>query len=116
MNWGSFHYTYIMEIANITHNNSSSNGSSISKENLYTYEVILNLSTVEGQLISKSLFVIFNSSKNKQKNRLYYDASSWIDFVRFLGELKIPKWYFEINWPLKFIYFEKATKFCEIFP
>ena len=42
MNWGSFHYIYIMEIANITHNNSSSNGSSISRQNLYTYEVILN--------------------------------------------------------------------------
>ena len=42
---------YIMEIANITHKNSSSNGSSISRQNLYTYEVILNLSTISGAFL-----------------------------------------------------------------
>ena len=30
----------------------------------------------------------------------YYGTSSRIVFVRFLGELKTPKRYFEINWPL----------------
>ena len=41
------------------------------------------------------------SQKTSKKIRLYYyGTSSWIDFVRFLGELKTPKRHFEINWPL----------------
>ena len=57
MNCGSFHYIYIMEIANITHNNSSSNGSSISRQNLYTYEVILNLSTISRLFLQRHTYM-----------------------------------------------------------
>ena len=32
----------------------------------------------------------------------------------FGGALKDTKKHFEINWPLKFVYSEKATKFCKI--
>ena len=41
------------------------------------------------------------SQKTNEKIRLnYYGTSSRIVFVCFLGELKIPKRHFEINWPL----------------
>ena len=41
------------------------------------------------------------SQKTNEKIRLYYyGTSSWIVFVRFLGELKTPKRHFEIDWPL----------------
>ena len=56
---------------------------------------------LKGQLISKCLFGVFNSPKKKNENN-----STWGTivvksnfFVRFLGELKIPKRHFEINWP-----------------
>ena len=49
-------------------------------------------------------------SKNEQKNWLYYNGTlSRIVFVRLLGELKIPKIYFEINWPLSGIKTFKNT-------
>jgi hypothetical protein len=32
----------------------------------------------------------------------------------FLVQMKSLEFHSEINWPLKFIYSEKATKFCEI--
>ena len=57
----------------------------------------------KGQLISKCLFGIFNSPKNEQKNStllIWYLKSNCF---RFLGELKAPKRYFEINWPLSLI-------------
>ena len=39
----------------------------------------------------------------RKKNWVYYcGTSSRIVFVRFLGELKIPKIHFEINWPLPY--------------
>ena len=55
----------------------------------------------KGQLISKCLFGAFNSPKNEQKQfDLRYHSSKVEFFVRFLGELKITKRHFEINWPL----------------
>ena len=54
-----------------------------------------------GQLITKCLFGILNSSRKwKRKLPNYYGTSSWVVFVHFLEELKTPKIYFEINWPL----------------
>ena len=56
---------------------------------------------VKGQLISKGLVSILNSSKtNKKFDLQYYDTSGWLVFVRFLEELKTTKSPFEINWPL----------------
>ena len=54
----------------------------------------------KGQLISKCLFGVFNSPKKGTKKidfTIKYGSSSLIVFVRFLGELKIPKIHFEIN-------------------
>ena len=53
----------------------------------------------KGQLISKSLFGIFNSPKNERKKNplYYYGTSSRIVFICILGELKTPKRHFEIN-------------------
>ena len=55
---------------------------------------------IKGQLISKCLFGVINSSKKRTKTILRYHSSKVEFFVRFLGELKIPKRHFEINWPL----------------
>ena len=63
----------------------------------------LLLSIAKCQLISKSLFVIFNSPKKRIKKFDFITmvhTSSRIVFVCFGGELKTPKRYFEINWPL----------------
>ena len=49
-------------------------------------------SRFKGQLISKGLFL----------SSILPKKSSWIVFVRFLGELKTPKRHFEINWPLRY--------------
>ena len=49
------------------------------------------MGSAKGQLISKCLFGIFNSPKKRTKTFF---------FSSFLGELKIPNWHFEINWPL----------------
>ena len=56
----------------------------------------------KGQLILKCLFDVFNFSQKTNKNK-----STWgiivvklNFFVRFLGEMKIPKGHIEINWPL----------------
>ena len=53
----------------------------------------------KGQLISKGLFVILNSSKKRTKKiRLNYcDTSGRTVFVRILEELKAPKRHFEIK-------------------
>ena len=56
----------------------------------------------KGQLVSKCLFVVFNSPKKQTKKiALRYHGSKLNFFVCLLGELKIPKRHFEINWPLK---------------
>ena len=58
---------------------------------------------LKGQLISKCLFVIFNSPKKRIKKFDFttnYGISSQIVFIRLLGELKTPKRHLEINWPL----------------
>ena len=48
----------------------------------------------KGQLISKGLFGVFNSSKRKNEKKKsikqYYDTSGRIVFVRFLEELSRP--------------------------
>ena len=53
----------------------------------------------KGQLISKGLVGILNSSKKRRKkiDLQYYDTSGRLVFVRFLEELKTPKSPFEIN-------------------
>ena len=68
----------------------------------YSSWVLMADGRTKGWLIWKCLFGIFNSPKKmNEKIRLYYyGTSSWIVFVRFLGELKTPKRHFEINWPL----------------
>ena len=57
---------------------------------------------LKGQLISKCLFGVFNLSQNMNENKstwgITVEKSNF--FVCFLGELKIPKRHFEINWPL----------------
>ena len=44
------------------------------------------------------------SQKTNEKKKIDFTtmvpSASWIVFVCFLGELKIPKRHFEINWPL----------------
>ena len=54
---------------------------------------------LKGQLISKGLVGILNSSKIQPKkfNLQYYNTSGCLVFVRFLDELKTPKSPFEIN-------------------
>ena len=56
----------------------------------------------KGQVISKGIFSIFNSSKKTYEEiRLnYYDTSGRLVFVRFLEEFEDTKRHFEINWPL----------------
>ena len=53
----------------------------------------------KGQLISKCLFFVSSIlPKNERKQfDLWYHSSKVELFVRFLGELKIPKRHFEIN-------------------
>ena len=57
--------------------------------------------TAKGQLISKGLFGVFNSSKKRTKKfdlaSTMVCTSSRIIFVRFLEELKTPKRHFGIN-------------------
>ena len=52
-----------------------------------------------GQLFSKCFFGVFNSPKKLTKTIRLEVVKSNV-FVRFLGELKIPKRDFEIYWPL----------------
>ena len=60
------------------------------------------MAITKGQLISKGLVGILNSSKKwmKKFDLQYYDTSGRLVFIRFLEELKTPKSPFEINWPL----------------
>ena len=51
-------------------------------------------SLAKGQLISKCLFDVFISSKNKFENHNFCPS---LFFVCFLEELKKPKRHFEIN-------------------
>ena len=55
----------------------------------------------KGQLISKCLCGVFNSSKTELENSNFCPNLLGQKFsVRFLEELKHPKFSFEINWPL----------------
>ena len=45
-------------------------------------------------------YLQFSQKTNEKIQLHYYGTSSRIVFVRFLGELKIPKRHFEVNWPL----------------
>ena len=64
-----------------------------------------NSATSEGQLISTCLFGVFNLSQKTNKNKSTYGiiVVKSTFFVRFLGESRIPKSQFEINWPFIFI-------------
>ena len=53
-------------------------------------------------MISKCLFGISNSSKNKKNQLNYYGTSSQIVFLHFLEELKTAKRHFKIKWPLTY--------------
>ena len=55
--------------------------------------------STKGQLISKGLVGILNSSKKRTKkfDIQYYDTSGRLVFVRFLEELKTQKSLFEIK-------------------
>ena len=59
-------------------------------------ETKLALALTKGQLNSKGLFGILNSSKKRTK-KINYDTSGRIVFVRFLEEFKTPKRHVEIN-------------------
>ena len=80
------------------------NANVICERSLTETQIILALSvdTAKGQLISKCLFWCLQFSQKTNKNN-----STWGTivvksfFYHFLGELKIPKIHFEINWPLK---------------
>ena len=69
--------------------------------NSWVHNICIRL-LVKGQLISKELVGILNSSikRIKKFNLQYYDTSGRLVFVRFLEELKTPKSPFENNWPL----------------
>ena len=63
--------------------------------------IVICSATNKGQLISMSFwYLIFSQKTNKKIQFYYYGTTSRIVFVRFLGELKTPKWHFEINWPI----------------
>ena len=62
----------------------------------------------KGQLILKYLFGVFNSPKNNSTWGIIVVKLNF--FIRFLGELKIPKRHFEINWPLKQHFFSMQIK------
>ena len=68
-----------------------------------TWKTFWDLATFKGQLISKCIFGLFNSPK-KQTKIIRLEVLTIVVksnfFFRFLGELKIPKRHFEINWPL----------------
>ena len=54
--------------------------------------------STKGQLISKSLFSVFDSPENELKNSNFCPSLlGQTFFVRFLGELKTPKSPIEIN-------------------
>ena len=63
----------------------------------------MDIDHTKGQLISKGLFCVFNSSKKRTKiicpSRLGQKFKFSSSFF-FLEELKTPKRHFEINWPL----------------
>ena len=66
------------------------------------YNSVSKLSgSIKGQLISKGLFVFFNSPKKRMKNFCPSRQGQKMTFSSsFLGELKTIKFPFEINWPL----------------
>ena len=57
--------------------------------------------TPKGQLISKCVIGVSNSSKNELENSNFCPILGQKFFVRFLGELKKTKISFEINQPLE---------------
>ena len=59
--------------------------------------------TTKGQLISKCLLGIFNSSKKRAKQFALTMMVPQVELFSFvvLEELKPPKRHFEINWPLE---------------
>ena len=62
-------------------------------------------------------YLQFSQKMNKKIQLYYHGTSSWIVFVRFLGELKMPKRHFEINWPLvlfQVFHLGEATVFPQI--
>ena len=69
--------------------------------NSWVHNICIRL-LVKGQLISKELVGILNSSikRIKKFNLQYYDTSGRLVFVSFLEELETSKSSFKINWPL----------------
>ena len=69
--------------------------------NYYWFRTFVYPNT-KGQLILKCLFSVFNSpTKGTKTIRLEVPQVVKLNFIiQFLGQLKIPKRHFEINWPL----------------
>ena len=55
-------------------------------------------------------YLQFSQKTNKKIRLYYYGISSWIVFIRFLGELKSPKRHLEINWPLEKYWKRRAKR------
>ena len=88
----------------------------LKKTGIYNPWILSNAIFNKGQLISRGLIGILNSSKKQTKkfDLQYYDTSGRLVFVRFLEELKTPKSPFESNWPLvasRFILLYNKDKF-----
>ena len=70
----------------------------------FSIQILWNLKLPKGQLISKCLFGVLNSSKKQTKTirpwGIIVVESNFL--VRFLEEFKTPKRHFEINWPLPY--------------
>ena len=79
---------------------------------------IKSFDKIKGQLISKCLFGVFNSPKKRTKTiRLEVCTSIVVKsnfFVCFMGELKIPKRHFGINWPLVKYIFDQILRYVQI--
>jgi hypothetical protein len=94
--WPKKVHEYQITGATIAQKRSLENGNGAKNQNLSNKNT-----PAKGQLISKGLFDVFNSSKNEGKNGKNrpnnYDTSGRIFFVRFLEELRVPKSPFEIN-------------------
>ena len=71
----------------------------------FSIRILWNLKLPKGQLISKCLFGVLNSSKKGTKTirpwGIIVVESNFL--VRFLEEFKTPKRHFEINWPLLYL-------------
>ena len=78
--------------------------------------IFLNSINFKGQLIGEIYFSCLQfSQKTNESNSTWGTIVVKLNFfIRFLGELKIPKRYFEFNWPLKLVKTQIKKKQMEI--